>query len=267
MKKNRNLLFTLVAAMALLSSCEKIIHLDLGSSNSRLVIQGNVYNEVGSYEVKISKTIDFDAQNIYPAVTNATVIISDNTGQSETLSQVSDGTYVTSNLQGRIGRTYTLTVTVDGETYKASSTMPAPVGIDSIYYKKSIFGGDNLIALDFINRPNKENYYRVIHFVNNKQSTSFNVFSENTDQMERITCSFMSTDYTPTVTNPKLENGDKITVWLECIDKGVFEYFRTANSEGGQNASPANPVSNISNGALGYFSASSVTKKVITYQE
>jgi hypothetical protein len=63
-----------------------------------------------------------------------------------------------------------------------------------------------------------------------------------------------------------LKKGDTVTVWLETIDKGVFDYFRTAGSESGRNASPANPVSNISNGALGYFNASSVRKGSIIYQ-
>ena len=75
-----------------------------------------------------------------------------------------------------------------------------------------------------------------------------------------------TTNRKPTVADPDLVKGDVISVWLECIDKGVFEYFRTANSEGGQNASPANPVSNITNGALGYFSACSVSKDSIIYR-
>jgi|WetSurMetagenome_2_1015567.scaffolds.fasta_scaffold37702_4 hypothetical protein len=47
-------------------------------------------------------------------------------------------------------------------------------------------------------------------------------------------------------------------LWLECMDKFVYEYFRTAASECGQSALPANPTSNISNGTLGYFTACSV---------
>jgi len=56
----------------------------------------------------------------------------------------------------------------------------------------------------------------------------------------------------------KLEAGDEVTIWLESVDKYVYEYFRTESSEGWQSASPANPTSNISNGALGYFNACSV---------
>jgi len=266
MRKNGLLVTTLIIVSVLFSSCQKVIHLDLSSSVPQLVIQGNVYDGAGPYAVTISKTVDFDTPNVYPAVTNATVTISDNAGQSEVLSESTDGTYVTSNMQGVIGRTYTLTVLLDGKTYTASSTMPDPVNIDSIYFKKSLLGRGTLV-IDINNLPNKDNYYRVIHFVNDLQATGFSVFSENTNDVEKISFSFLpTTDTTGTSTTQKQEKGDVITVWLETIDKGVFQYFHSANSEGGQNASPANPVSNISNGALGYFSASSVRKGIIVYQ-
>ena len=64
----------------------------------------------------------------------------------------------------------------------------------------------------------------------------------------------------------KLETGDEIIVWMESIDKGVYEYFRTAGRDGGQSSSPSNPTSNISNGALGYFNACSVRIKSIIVQ-
>jgi hypothetical protein len=266
MKKNKSLLFALVLLLSVFfTSCQKVIQLDLSSSVPQLVIQGNIYDWSGPYVVKISKTVNFDAPSIHPSVNNALVTISDNTGITENLSQIADGTYVTSTIRGILGRTYYLTVKVDGVTYTASSTMREAVKIDSIYYKKAIFGGGNVIVLDFNNLPNVENYYRVINFVNGNQSTGFNIFSNFTSKATEINYTIMSTNFTPTPTRPKLEKGDVIEVWLECIDKGVFEYFRTANSEGGQNASPANPVSNISNGALGYFNACTVRKDSIIY--
>jgi len=260
MRKNRTLLCMLVLATALLTSCEKVIQLDLSTTTPRLVIQGNIYDEPGPYVVNISRTVNFDAPNIFPAVTNATVTISDNAGLTEELSQASDGNYVTSALQGKVGQTYTLTVKVDGKTYTASSTIPRVVDIDTIYFKKSIFGGGRLITLDFMNQAGKENFYQVIHLVNGKQIPGFSVFSNNTVKSEEISYSFMTTN-----SEPPLVAGDKIEVWLECIDKGVFEYFRTANRDGGRSASPANPVSNISNGALGFFNACSVHKKTFIY--
>lgn len=261
MRKNRTILFTFVAASALLTSCQKVIELDLNSSAPQIVIQGNVYDQPGPYEVKISKTINFDEPNIFPQVTGATVTISDNTGYSEDLSESIDGTYVTSSLQGVPGRTYTLTVKADGKTYTASSTMPTPVNIDNLYMKKAIFGDVELLTIDFLNPANTENYYRVIQFVNGEQKTGFNIISVNTSEPKLTSYSFMSLN-----ASTDLVSDDEITVWLECIDKRVYEYFRTAGSDGGQSASPSNPTSNISNGALGYFDACSIRSKAIIIQ-
>jgi hypothetical protein len=265
MRKYKTILIVLVLGLISLTSCQKIIHLDLSSSVPQLVIQGNIYDQAGPFVVTVSKTVDFDALNIYPAVTNASVSISDDAGNSEELSQGIDGTYVTSTTEGIPGRTYRLTVVVDGKTYSASSTMHEATTIDSTYFRDAPFGGAKLVAINFINLSGTENYYRVIHFLNGKQATAFSVFSENASQTDTVSYSFMATNVTPTITQPKLVKGDIIEVWLECLDKGVFDYFRTANSEGGQNASPANPVSNISNGAMGYFNACPVRKKQVIY--
>ena len=265
MRKYRTILFVIVLGLISLTSCQKIIHLDLSSSVPQLVIQGNIYDQAGPFKVTVSKTVNFDALNIYPAVTNATVTISDDAGNSEALSQGIDGSYLTSTIQGIPGRTYKLTVVVDGKTYTASSTMHQATTIDSTYFREAPFGGMKLVAINFINISGTEKYYRVIHFLNGKLATGFSVFSENASKTDTISYSFTATIATQAVTQPKLVKGDKIDVWLECLDKGVFDYFRTANSEGGQNASPANPVSNISNGAMGYFNACPVRKAQIIY--
>ena len=260
MRKNNQHILVLFLISCLFFSCQKVIQPDLNTTTPQLVIQGNIYDQEGPYTVKISRTVNFDTPNIYPPVNNATVTISDNVGQSEVLSQTIDGTYVTSNLQGVIGHTYSLEVKVDGKTYTSVSTMPEPVDIDSIYFKKSFFGGSKLIAINLINRPNKDNFYQVVHLVNGKQIPGFSVFAENTTELASISYSFMTTG-----TTPPLVAGDSIEVWLECIDQKVFEYYRTANRDGGRSTSPANPVSNITNGALGYFNACTIRKKLFIY--
>jgi len=250
----------IILASICFTSCQKVIDLKLNTSSSQIVIKGNVYDQAGPYTVTLSKSVNFDESNNYPTVTGATAIISDNVGNADTLKETSPGTYVTSTLQGISERTYTLTVIADGQTYKATSTMPDAVEIDSTYFKKSMFGNDKELTIEFKDSANSENYYRVIQYVNDKQQDDFNVTSDKLNDGKTISYSLQS--------NNKLNVGDKITVWLECIDKGVYEYFRTASSQGGMSASssPSNPTSNISNGALGYFNACSVRSKTVIVQ-
>jgi hypothetical protein len=253
MKKSTAIIFIAIMLGLCLSSCQKVIDLELNTSSSQIVIQGNVYDQTGPYTVKISKSVDFDESNVYPAVTGAMVIISDNAGNSDTLTEASSGTYITSELQGVPGRTYTLTVKTDGQTYTASSTLPNAVEMDSIYMEKSRFGNEEQITIDFTDPANIDNYYRLIEFVNDTQQDQIYATSDKLSEGKKMSYSFMSQG-----NDNKLEPGDNITIWLECVDKFAYEYFRTAGREGGQSASPANPTSNISNGALGYFNACSV---------
>jgi hypothetical protein len=259
---NRHILslFNLIVAAMLLSSCERVIDLKLNASSSQIVIAGNVYDQIGPYFVQISKSVNFDQSNSYPAVSGATVIISDNTGNIDTLTESLPGIYKTSSLKGVPGRTYQLSVYAQGKRYTAVSTMPPPVRMDSIYFSRSIFGNEEQITVDFVDPSNTDNYYRLIGFINDLQESDISILSDQLFQGKSISYSMMARD-----SDSPFKKGDKVAVWLESIDKNVFEYFRTAGREGGQSASPANPTSNISNGALGYFNACAVRKKSIVY--
>jgi len=245
----------LVVTILSLSSCEKVIQLDLNSSTARIVIQGNVYDRPGPYLVRISKSVNFDQPSDYPPVTGAKVQISDNAGQTEVLTESSSGTYVTAKLRGIPGRTYSLSVQAENEIYQASSFMPYAVNPDSIYFSSSLFSGEKVTIVRFNDPQVFTNYYHLIYFINNIQQKEFYILDDELFQGTTIKYSLYPRD-----SDIKLVKGDNVTVWLESIDHGVYEYFRTATSDDGQSASPANPVSNISNGALGYFNACSVRK-------
>ncbi len=245
----------LLIPLLALAACEKVIQIDLNGSTSKIVIQGNVYDQSGPFQVKISRSVNFDQSSNYPPVTGAKVVISDNGSQSETLTELVSGTYVTSKLRGIPGRNYSLSVKTGTESYEAMSTMPYAVAMDSIYFASSPISGEKGTMVHFLDPPFAKNYYRLVYFINSVQQKIYYVIEDELFQGAPINYALMSRG-----TDLKLVSGDKVTVWLESIDKGVFDYFRTAGSEGGQSASPANPISNISGGALGYFNACSVRK-------
>ncbi len=244
------------------SSCEKVIDLKLDTSSPSIVIQGNVFDHDGPYKIQISKTVAFTEPNIFPAVTNARVTISDNLGNSETLTESSPGTYITSTLKGKSGVTYTLTVETEGKTYTALSTMPEPVNIDRIYIRKSDVGNGREVAFDFQDPPDIDNYYRVLEYINDSLKTGVNVGNDKLYPGKIITYSLGSSSIKE---DSVLQSGDKVKIQFECIDKGVYEYFRTTKGNSDQSTSPTNPTSNISNGALGYFSACTVRQDSIIY--
>lgn len=236
-------------------SCEKVIQLNFQNATPKVVIQANIYDQPGPYQVKISKSVTFDETSAFPAVTGAKVVIADNANQTETLTETAPGTYVTSRLRGIPGRNYTLTVTSGAEVYKSSATMPQAVSMDSIYFSTSPFSGDKLATIRFLDPPFQQNYYRFVYFVNNKIQKEFYVLDDELFDGTTIRYAMH-----PRGSDIKLAKGDQVSIWLETVDLGVYNFFRTAGSEEGSSASPANPVSNISNGALGYFNVCAVRK-------
>jgi hypothetical protein len=66
----------------------------------------------------------------------------------------------------------------------------------------------------------------------------------------------------------KLKSGDLINITMQCIDEKVALYYKTlalmGDSGPGGGTTPNNPPGNISNGALGLFSAHTVETKRVT---
>src|SRR5579872_6522569 len=145
---NRKLIFCGLPGVVLLFSCQKVVTLNLDTVPPQLVIQGEVTDQPGPYTVNISRSVDFYADNAFPAVSGAIVHISDGQGVTDSLVETSPGNYVTQALAGRPGNTYTLSVSVDGTSYTAVSVMPFPVPLDSVTleHTKGRFGRKDQIT-------------------------------------------------------------------------------------------------------------------------
>lgn len=254
--KAKNVFVPVLTALAF-TSCEKIVQIDLNTTNPKLIVEANVTNQPGTYKVLLSHSVNYYDPDIFPAVTGATVVIADNTGNSETLSEVSPGNYETSTLQGVEGRTYTLNITTaDGKQYSAVSTMPYHVAIDSVNFEMRRENRYRVIC-KFKDPEGEQNYYKL-------QLSSNDTANLDTTDIRIVADGFADGQELSITYGTHLILGDSVTVKLECIDKSAYDFYRTLpDVEGDLNsflsAPPANPVTNVSNGALGYFSAYSVT--------
>ncbi|MEZ5018448.1 MAG: DUF4249 family protein [Flavipsychrobacter sp.] len=257
MKRILYIALTAIAGISI-SSCTKVIDVNLNNTKPVIVIEGEITDTTGPYKVKITKTIDIDKNNNFPGVSGAVVTIADDAGNSETLVDMgSGGIYETRTLQGTPGRTYTLTVVVEGTTYKATSTMPAKVAYDSLGYKEvnTPDGKEPYPTVYYRDPETKGNYYRAKQYVNGVFDGEIFVESDEfIDGKNRAAILFNG----PRDDEDKIINiVGEVTVEMQCIDKKNFEYLEQLVEASGnpQSATPANPVTNISNGALGYFSA------------
>lgn len=241
------------------SGCEKVVELKYKGNQSRITIEGNITNEAGPYFVKITKSISLPDTGTYPVIDNAIVTISDDAGNSETLIPQKNGTYSTTALIGAAGRTYTLTVNIENQVYTAQSTMPQQVTFDSIKVEPVIFAGDterNLIPV-YTDPIAKGNNYRFVLSVNNKLINQHLVQNDAVKNGVVNTIGLEIND-----DDLELKHGDSIALTMQCIDKNVALFYTTlalmSDSGPGGGTTPNNPPSNISNGALGIFSAHTV---------
>ena len=261
----KNILSIIVIAL-LFASCEKVVDLDYKSNQSKIVIEGNITNEVGPYFVRIINSIALKETGTYPTIDDAVVIISDDAGNSELLTPQGDGYYSTSTLAGVEGRTYTLTVKMEDQTYTAQSTMPTRVPFETIRIEEVSIGGDieyNLVPV-YQDPEEKGNNYRFILSVNNKLINQHLVLNDEVKNGLENTLKLEIND------DVDMKPGDLISIEMQCIDKKVSLFYTTlalmGDSGPGGGTTPSNPPNNITNGALGVFSAHTVETKSVTIQ-
>lgn len=264
--KTLSTVIILVIILFFNSSCEKVIDIDLNSKSPQIVIEANITDEPNSCIVTINQTVNYDESNNFPEVTGAKVKISDGLGNSELLTETSLGVYKTLNFQGTKGRTYTLTVSFNEKEYLATSYMPAPVSVDTltIVTLQTPKEKSKTIYVNFTDPVGISNYYRFIKIINGTAQSSIFITDDLLKDGYIINQPLLSRGQDEV----KIKSGDRLSVVCQSIDKNVYNYFRSLLqlSSGGminQSSSPANPLSNFNNGALGYFNACAVTSKTI----
>jgi hypothetical protein len=256
----KNLLLIIIFSLWMIS-CEEPINVDLNNVSPRIVIEGIVTDQAGPYTVKISKTGNFFEANEFPSVSGASVIIVDNKGLIDSLIETTSGNYQTSILQGTVGNTYTLIVKLDGKEYKSVTTMLNPTNIDSLTYKynpntgpgQGKNGGYDLHCY-FKDKPEIRDYCLLKLYINGIKDDSYFLYTGKYNSDEFV-------DYNRF--RQRFKKNDTIKIELLNLEFSVYDYFSTLNdimsSEGmrgiASTGTPANPNTNISNGALGYFAA------------
>ena len=258
----------IIIALLLFCSCQKTVTLPLNTAPSQIVIQGEVTNAAGPYTVTINKSVGFYTDNTFPPISGAVVKISDNQGNTDSLTETfTPGVYTTHTLQGIPGNTYTLYVFAQDTAYTAVSTMPMPVNLDSVSFEATTgFGKTRISAeVNFQDPAGIHNYYQFIQFINTVQFTKDIFIFDDRLSDGRYIVNDLRMDST------YIKPGDVVTVNMYCIDENVYNYFNQIEQSSGNGAfnttaSPTNPATNISNGAYGYFSAHTIqTKSAYVY--
>lgn len=252
-------LIAYLSCLFLFASCEKVIDLDLQGAEKKYVIEGVITDQPGGCRVLITQTKDFNEDNDFPGVSGASVRITDqDAGTIVELSETSAGVYETEDLTGISGNTYALEVTIGEEVFTATSVMPEAVEMDTIYVTdENLFGESwKLVNVEFEDPAGMENNYRFIQHINGVKTQQ--IFIRDDNRVDGRTFSTILYMDPGSEDEDKINSGDEIQVEMQCIDAAVYKYWYSLDqSATGENdsASPANPVTNIRGGSLGYFSA------------
>ena len=276
-------LFCVIAVSFILISCEKGVTFDLNEPAPKVVVEATIETNQPPFVV-LSKSQNFFA-NITPDilaasfVRNADVFISNGPlvhKLKEYATSLPNGytfyfySIDSSNLStafvGQTNTQYSLRIISEGKEYTATTNIPAITRrIDSLFSRPAPGSNDTNKAVvmvratdqagfgDYIRyftKRNSEGFYPAFNSVFDDQiidGTSYEVEVERGVDRTRD----LPDDYT------LFEKGDTVTVKLCQIDKATFDFWRTMEFSyaniGNPFGSPTKVLSNISNGALGYF--------------
>lgn len=245
-------------------SCEEVIdpeELNLDNHESQIVIEGHITNQPGPYTISITKSINYFSDEEFSGVNNATVVLSDNTGQTETLTYVqgSEGLYQSATFEGIEGREYFLDVSYNGNNYTASCTMYPKSDIVSLTYRfkeATVHVNEDgyFITIEATDRPERMDYYRIKGYKNGILfNTGDDYIVENDYAFDGnnliIECGF---NYQP---------GDTARIEVLPLDYSTYQYYLSVKQQlsagqGNNFTLPAGNIkSNIKGGATGIFAA------------
>lgn len=266
------ILFPLFFFGVLLTACEKTIDLDLKQVEERTVIDGLVTDRKGRSYVRVSKSVGFYDGGEAPKITNATVTVEDSDGnifdfthyQGEDSDSV--GLYLPEkDFVGVVGKSYKLSVLVDGQSYEAEDKLIRLPQITKLEYR--------INEDEFKDPEDPGRYYELLLYVIEPQDTrDYYLFkSVRNGKIEYMseTDIYFSDDELVSeqidgIPLPLFyEQNDLAGVEVYSLSRQAFVFYRDLskllNNDGGLfGPTPANPRSNLSNGAVGFFQVSSI---------
>ncbi len=264
-----------------LSSCTKIIDIELNSALQRLVIEARITDQDIPATVYLSRTMDYFNPDEPEKVSGAKVSLSTDSGEMEILEETSEGVYQAAQIKGINGVKYFLNVEDGEQVYEASSILPNKVLIDSLEYEPSfIFNPRDtavgyLLGCWFTDPAEQANYYSL-----NVIKTPIDTVRQEYGPPGSANSKFLVNDvnFNGIHSSVNLNRqglfhpGDTVFVELISINQNTYIYLDQLNeiSGGGMmfsSSAPANPENNFSNGAMGFFTAEAIDKQMVIIEE
>jgi len=289
--KNINIVFVSIIAVIIFSSCTAPITINTRNSEPVIVIYGQITDEYKYQYIRITSSSPYFDEKMNQVISGALVQVESTDGDLFRFYEGTDGYYFSeSRFAATVGTTYNLTVEVDFdkdgkiEIYEASTTILPVIPVDSVDIKPINIMGYRHFSMNFyMQDPSEaENFYLCIFYINdsltnNKLSqylysddrmfngeyvdgASFTYFEDATDEKNLTSPRADDED------NYMVSPGDIIRLQLLNIEKGYYNFISESISvKYGENpffgGPPSNISTNISNGAVGYFTGFSLQEQ------
>lgn len=237
-------------------SCEKVIDIPLNESDKKIVVEAVCVDRIGESKVLLSKTGSVYEQSVFDKINNATVTITDKNGVVTTFVEdgTSEGVYTHPTFVTEPNQVYDLKVVTEDDVFLAQSETKTFVPLGAVFYQKEPTSPfiqsdkDSIYSVYFsiVDNALEENHYRIKVTKNGKASSYLYIVE---DQL------FNGEEYVQPLFANSFDDNDTCFIEFLNIDKANYTYLTSKDVGQDGSATPANPVSNIEGGALGYFGA------------
>lgn len=236
----------------LLCACERELPIDVPQTVGRVVVEGNVSVNDHVAVVRLTRSVGLLDTQI-PVIADASIaVVHVGSGRRYPLHYDTQGWYRSiDQLVGVAGDRFVLEGEVLGRAIRSECAAPAAVAIDSMRIERrtSIMGpvsDSAYTAYVSFTDPVGVDYYHARVWVNGKPRTQITVVADTFFEGKSYTLGC----------NVTLYPGDLVTVELQHISEVVYRYyFELKRAQSAMSEAPANPLSNVEGGVLGYFSA------------
>lgn len=283
-KKTRKIVQYLFWGLVLFSGCTEPFDIRTDDAEPKIVIYGVITGYLGMQNIYISSTAPYFSQEPNTPVSGATVSITSSTRRIQSYKEHPNIAGCYSPLESwcaEEGDIYSLTVEVDfdgdgiAERYEATTEVSHTVYLDSIKIAPiNIMGHENYAVNIYGQDSPEEEYYLFRFYINgvrvNSNITDYVISDDivfNGEYIDGMTIKYFNsiTEYEKDSDGRRKESvylspGDRIDVDISIIPKGYYNFIiQCMNEKNGENplfgGPPSNITSNISNGAIGFFTA------------
>ncbi len=227
--------------------CEQEIDLDLPVTPSKLVVEGWIENGKTA-EIILSHTAPYFSvidSTTLPDFAESHAKVTLYSGTDEEILTLKPNqayfpplVYTSVSLLGQTGKTYSIEVVLNGDTITATTTIPKPVELDSVWLAPEPGMEDKYrLWVKLSDNPAEENYYRLLYQRKGKDSqyisTNISTFSDKLYNGETVEMGFLRGFSSMVALEEEnyFEAGDTVSVRFCTIDVTQFNFWNVYQNE------------------------------------